>query len=209
MDLWITGLAEDHVAGSSVGPTFRRIIADQFRRARDGDRFFYENVFSGKQLAQIQNTRLSDIIRRNSNTTNIQDNVFVFDVSIAGTVFDDRDGDGVCDHNEHGLNNRTVRLLDAGGNVISTTTTRGDGAYSFDGMDLGHYQVQVENQDGWTSTTPDAGAVHATLGGPISGVNFGMARSPLVTPPASWNSSGSWQGLIDLLLSKQDKWSLT
>ena len=209
MDLWITGLAEDHVAGSSVGPTFRRIIADQFRRARDGDRFFYENVFSGKQLQQIQNTRLSDIIRRNTNTTNVQENVFFFNVSIGGTIFDDRNGNGVRDHDERGFNHQTVRLLDAGGNVIATTTTRGGGEYSFDnGLDLGHYQVQVETPSGWISTTPDAGAVHATLGGEITGVNFGFARSPLVIPPVCGEGTGGWEGLMDLFLSKRDEWSL-
>jgi hypothetical protein len=124
------------------------------------------------------------------------------------TIFDDRNGNGVRDHDERGLNNRTVRLLDAGGNVIATTTTRGNGSYSFDGLDLGHYQVQVETVDGWTSTTPVAGAVHATLGGQIAAVNFGFTRSPLVIPPTCGEGEGSWHGLIDLFASKRHEWSL-
>ncbi|MGH8046720.1 MAG: peroxidase family protein, partial [Chthoniobacterales bacterium] len=79
LDLWVTGLAEDHVRGSSVGTTFQRIIADQFERTRDGDRNWYQNTFSGRQLAAIEATRLSDIIRRNTTITKIQDNVFFFD----------------------------------------------------------------------------------------------------------------------------------
>lgn len=79
LDLWIGGLAEDHVPGSSVGPTFRRIIADQFERARDGDSHWHEREFFGKQLATLRSTRLSDIIRRNTSITKLQDNVFVFD----------------------------------------------------------------------------------------------------------------------------------
>jgi len=79
IDLWVGGLAEDHLAGSSVGPTFQRIIADQFERLRDGDRFWYSKVFSGPQLESIERTRLSDIIRRNTTLTKIQDNVFFFD----------------------------------------------------------------------------------------------------------------------------------
>lgn len=81
IDLWIGGLAEDHVPGASVGPTFRKIIANQFERVRDGDRFWYQRVFSGSQLQALQQTRLSDIIRRNTVITKIQDNVFFFDAT--------------------------------------------------------------------------------------------------------------------------------
>lgn len=78
LDLWVAGLAEDHLRGSSVGPTFSRIIARQFERMRDGDRFWYERIFSGRQLAAIKATRLSDVIRRNTTITKLQDNVFFF-----------------------------------------------------------------------------------------------------------------------------------
>ena len=79
MDLWVAGLAEDHVVGSSVGPTFQKIIAHQFERTRDGDANWYERSFSGRQLAALRSTKLSDIIRRNTSLTKIQDNVFFFD----------------------------------------------------------------------------------------------------------------------------------
>lgn len=79
VDLWVGGLAEDHVPGSSVGPTFRRIIADQFERIRDGDRLWYSRIFSGQQLHVLQQTRLSEVIRRNTTITKIQDNAFFFD----------------------------------------------------------------------------------------------------------------------------------
>ena len=79
IDLWVGGLSEDHVFGSSVGPTFRKIIADQFERVRDGDRLWYTRIFSGPQLQVLQQTRLSEIIRRNTTITKLQDNVFFFD----------------------------------------------------------------------------------------------------------------------------------
>ena len=43
LDLWVGGLAEDHVDGGCVGETFARIIAMQYRILRDGDRFWFEN----------------------------------------------------------------------------------------------------------------------------------------------------------------------
>jgi hypothetical protein len=81
IDLWIGGLAEDHVPGSSVGPTFRRILSDQFERLRDGDSNWFERQFSGPQLAAIKSIRLSDVIRLNTSITKIQDNVFFYDSS--------------------------------------------------------------------------------------------------------------------------------
>lgn len=78
LDLWVAGLAEDHLPGSSVGPTFQRILVDQFERSRDGDSNWYERSFFGRQLAALNATRLSDIIRRNTSITKIQDNVFFY-----------------------------------------------------------------------------------------------------------------------------------
>lgn len=77
IDVWVGGIAEDHLPGSSMGPLFTAIWRDQFERARDGDRFFYQRIFSGQKLVDLENTTLADIIRRNTGITNIQDNVFL------------------------------------------------------------------------------------------------------------------------------------
>ncbi len=67
IDLWIGGLAEDHVNGGLVGETFSAIIKKQFTHLRDGDHFWYENhVFSDEQLNELENTTLADIIARNT-----------------------------------------------------------------------------------------------------------------------------------------------
>lgn len=40
VDLWVGGILE---TGDGPGELFTAIIKDQFRRIRDGDRFWYEN----------------------------------------------------------------------------------------------------------------------------------------------------------------------
>ncbi|HQX52475.1 MAG TPA: peroxidase family protein [Planctomycetaceae bacterium] len=80
IDLWVAGIAEDHLPGSSMGATFSRILVDQFQRLRDGDRFWYENSFSGGLLQELRNTHLSDVIARNTNIQNLQANVFFMPV---------------------------------------------------------------------------------------------------------------------------------
>ena len=84
IDLWIGGLAEDHVQGSSVGELVRTIVADQFQRLRDGDRFWYENIFSGRDQAILRNSRLSDVLQRNTSITNIQRDVFYMRSAFSG-----------------------------------------------------------------------------------------------------------------------------
>jgi len=66
VDLWVGGLAEEHTDGSQLGPLFHTIVAEQFQRLRDCDRYWYERTFSGAELAEIQSTSLADVIRRNT-----------------------------------------------------------------------------------------------------------------------------------------------
>ncbi len=78
IDLWVGGLAEKHVPGSSVGPLFQRIMVDQFTRLRDGDSHWYQSILRGEQLDDIEGTHLSDVIRRNTSLTSVQPNAFVW-----------------------------------------------------------------------------------------------------------------------------------
>ena len=78
IDLWIGGLAEDHLPNSSMGATFTAILVDQFTRLRDGDRFWYQASLSPHLLQDIQETSLADIIHRNTKLTKLQTDVFLF-----------------------------------------------------------------------------------------------------------------------------------
>ncbi|TNN21322.1 Peroxidasin [Schistosoma japonicum] len=82
IDLFTGGILEDLLPDARVGPTFACIIAEQFRKLRSGDRFWYEapGVFSSAQLAEIKRTgsSLSRIICENSdNITKVPENAFI------------------------------------------------------------------------------------------------------------------------------------
>jgi len=79
VDLFMGGLAEAHAPGAVVGPTFQKIIAEQFEALRAGDRFYWLNQDFNQQLTStISNTTLGDLIKRDTNTTaTLQSNVFL------------------------------------------------------------------------------------------------------------------------------------
>ncbi len=102
VDGWVAGLAEDHVAGSSVGPLFQAIIEGQFQRLRDGDRLFYRGTAAGlyanntliptiASLVDLDHLTLAGVILANTSISHLQKNVFF--VPTPG----DFNGDGLVD----------------------------------------------------------------------------------------------------------------
>lgn len=79
VDLFVGGILEDPIEGARIGPLFRCLLIEQFRRLRDGDRLWYENaaVFRPEQLQQIRASTLGAVLCNNGdNITQITDNVF-------------------------------------------------------------------------------------------------------------------------------------
>jgi hypothetical protein len=80
VDLWIGGLGENTVVNAMVGETFFEILADQFQRLRDGDRFFYLDRLDYLLALDpnLLDVTLSELILRNSSITSIQENAFLY-----------------------------------------------------------------------------------------------------------------------------------
>lgn len=71
IDLWVGGLAEDHVPNSSLGETFHKIVREQFLRIRDGDRFWYQRNMSSEVNEIIDfNSFYSDLVGASVGKTN-------------------------------------------------------------------------------------------------------------------------------------------
>jgi hypothetical protein len=184
------GLAEDHAPGSDMGPLFTRVLADQFQRLRDGDRFFYlAERFNAAELSVLrQADTLSKLIEANTGITNLQGDAFVFKASIRGTVFFDKNGDGIRESGERGLAGFVVNLVNDEGQVIASTTTDRGGHYSFTQQTglggTGNFTVQLVLPPNAVQTTQDPGTISISRGATnVTGMDFGVIFvNPLGNP---------------------------
>lgn len=57
-----------------MGDVGKRIVAEQFKKIRNADRLWYENIMAKhpKLLNEIRKTSLGDVIKRNSNVKRVE-----------------------------------------------------------------------------------------------------------------------------------------
>ncbi len=87
--------------------------------------------------------------------------------SIAGTVYYDANDNGTFDNGDQGLSGVTLTLsgTDANGNPVSqTTTTDGNGNYSFGTLKQGNYTITETPPSGYLDGTITPGSVGGTVG---------------------------------------------
>ena len=185
VDLWVAGLAEKHLPGSSLGETFTKILVDQFSRLRDGDRYWYQNALPANAVRDVQNNSLADVIRRNTQLTNLQPDVFFFRTSIGGNVFSDGNRDNVRQVREGGVVGATVTLVSAAGATVATTRSDAKGDYSFRGIDLGSFRVVVTPPTGAGQVGAGVSSrlIAITRGIDVRNVNVGLP--PKAAAPAA------------------------
>jgi hypothetical protein len=177
IDLYVGGLAEDHLPGSSLGPTFQAIIVNQFTRTRAGDRLWYQNSLAPWEMSMVQGMTLTQLIEDNTTLRNIQPNSFFFDAELTGTVFSDINGNGVQDAGESPLADQYVYLQDDDANaIIASTTTDANGYFAFKDVQVGTYSVVLFIPSGYTVTTPAQGQWTVTKGEIFANNNFGLQK---------------------------------
>ncbi len=91
--------------------------------------------------------------------------------TVSGVVFNDPNGNGTQDPGELGIGGVTVQLK-SGSTVVASTTTAGDGSYSFTSVTPGSYTVQETDPSGYVSTTSNTVPVSVAAGGAAT-ANFG------------------------------------
>ncbi|XP_028938698.1 eosinophil peroxidase [Ornithorhynchus anatinus] len=78
IDIWIGAIAEPLVRGGRVGPLLACLFENQFKRVRDGDRFWWQNrrVFTRQQRRALKRISLSRIICDNTGITSVPRDIF-------------------------------------------------------------------------------------------------------------------------------------
>ncbi|MCW5853098.1 MAG: hypothetical protein KIT87_23725, partial [Anaerolineae bacterium] len=124
--------------------------------------------------------------------------------TISGVVYEDRNGNGVWNPGEPGLAGVSLTLSTAGGDglfgtlddvVVGTTTSGPGGAYLFTQAAGGLFLVRETDPAGYTSTTPNAVMVTASLGG-ITTADFGDVAQGVVVGSVTYDLNGN--GAADL-----------
>ncbi|GJE18788.1 SdrD B-like domain-containing protein [Methylobacterium marchantiae] len=75
-------------------------------------------------------------------------------VSLSGTAFLDKNGDGIQGAGEVGLAGASVVVQNSAGYAIKTTVADASGHYALNGLDAGNYRVTVATPDGLKATSP-------------------------------------------------------
>jgi uncharacterized repeat protein (TIGR01451 family) len=109
--------------------------------------------------------------------------------TIGDRVWNDPDGDGTQDGGEPGIPGVTVDLRNADGDVVASTTTGADGAYSFSNVYPGDYSVRIDTDTlpaGMTGTydldgigTADRAAVTLAAAQTRTDVDFGYVAASI------------------------------
>jgi hypothetical protein len=102
--------------------------------------------------------------------------------SIAGTVFTDTTGDHILNWGDTGIGGVEVDLLNASGQVVTTTTTAADGTFHFNGLAAGTYSVQTIPPVGTKVMYPDVGSA----GGNVNSTDTGITNITVTGGQAAW-----------------------
>ena len=120
-------------------------------------------------------TRSHSISLRFTDSTD-NDFTIMLSVSISGSKFEDKDGNGIWDSGEPGLAGWTI-TLERPGWANNTTTTAANGNYSFIDLPEGSWTLSEVEQYGWARTAPASGTYFVDLtDAGVTNIDFGNRR---------------------------------
>ena len=95
-------------------------------------------------------------------------------VTLAGKVWNDLDGDGVVDPGEPGMSGCTVKIFSSDGSQVTQAVTDDNGDFTVSDLSAGTYTISADTPEGYASTTSTSETVSVAPGATKSGINFGV-----------------------------------
>lgn len=159
VDLWVGLLSEKHLPNKNIGSTMHEILKSQFQALRDGDYYYFEHdPFFDTQVKQsLKNTTLAMVIERNTNLTELSNNVFYTETCVPTFACETVEINSLEGQIEIvGLTApfSTVKIFDknAGWAVVASCNGTDCGTTQTFDLSAGDYFVQINFYEGfWTN----------------------------------------------------------
>lgn len=116
----------------------------------------------------IEDDAFCDIVLNGGDTGTEYNFGEVLPASIKGTVYHDRNDNGVQDSGEEGISNVVIQLFDADGQFVADTLTDENGDYCFDNLAAGNYELREIQPSTYTDGKDVIGTVDGTPTGTAS-----------------------------------------
>jgi len=179
-------------SGALVGAATTNILGDfQFANLAAGNYTLTISDSSGLLVNRYLTTATPSpvsIVGLSAGATVVTDFGYRLGSTIGDVVFDDADASGTYTAGDSGVYGVTVELRPSGGGAgtaIATITTDAFGAYRFQGISPGNYDVVVTDTAGvltpFTPVTPATLAVTAASGIDQLGIDFPFSAVPAIT----------------------------
>ncbi|MRW93681.1 hypothetical protein GJ699_27170 [Duganella sp. FT80W] len=150
----VTTDANGHYQFSNLKPG---IYSVQFDKTSLPDHYYFTSAGQGGDLTKDSdanvNTGATAQVTLNSGDSyqHLDAGIVVQQATVGDRVWEDKNGNGVQDSGEAGIDGATVQLKDSNGNVVQTVVSHDGGQYSFT-VDPGTYTVSVAAPSGYTFT---------------------------------------------------------
>jgi protocatechuate 3,4-dioxygenase beta subunit len=111
--------------------------------------------------------------------------------TVSGTVFSDKNNDGIQGPGEPGIPGVVIKVYDASGNLVATTTTDSTGKYQFTNLIAGNYTILEEQPPFFVSGKETVGTLGGTSGdhtfnlnvpAGATGTGYNFAQLPVADP---------------------------
>lgn len=117
-----------------------------------------------------------------------------------GTIFFDANYNGSANAGEIGIGGVTVTLLDAAGNVVSSSTSAADGSYTFTDLPAGNYTVIVGGVNGMLPTTLTEHDLTLAADATAPATGYGLDFGAIGTMSANGFTIGYWKNNLEKAL---------